>query len=208
MEVADFTVDKEKNIKADWSTDTEKGTNTVGTSLISVTLRNISDNPVRLTQTQFKFDHISGQECVLGGGDGRIAGRYDIKVPDSAKSPISVTRKMGWDLPPHKQETISYTVGPEHSAAGSLAWIYRFTIFITSDKGEIELPTVAHAASSDLVDVTIGNAELVFSPDSEYRSRQPCFKDEAKIVDDIIDSTKHTSPELRKLNKGLAAFVP
>ncbi|MFE1547804.1 hypothetical protein [Streptomyces sp. NPDC058718] len=212
VEKVQVDFDHEENIRADRESnmgDVTKGAEAWKSSVVTVSLRNNSDNPVLFTMATVKISHASKIDCVTGGGDGVLHGQYRIKVPVNAKSGDAVERKMRWNLPPHQLETMAFSVGPAFSLDRSVE-LYQFTIVLTRDDGStLELDSASHAEFGGDVADSLSDATSAFDPPSteseEFVSRQQgCWKRELEKMNHIIGSAKLVSPELKDLRDQLS----
>ncbi len=176
-------------------------------SVVSVTLRNSADNPVLVTRAEVRLTSATEVFCRYGGGLTDIKAQYDIKIPGQAGAGSVIPRKMKYTLPPHTQERVAFTVGPERYGEGSMPWIYTFTISLHMDDGStLTVPKVTYLAPTNMATAFLANAEQTMNPKQSGGPglMQPsCVSKQARSVAQLVKSAPRPSPELREFSAKL-----
>lgn len=132
--------------------------------------------------------------------------RYDIKVPFKARTPMKQVRKMKYTLPPHAQERVAFTVGPERAYEGNLPQVYVFTIILRlADGSHIEIPKMTYmdpfgqepALEAAEQAMTIGH----------FMATEACVREQESKVRKLVRGTKQVSPELKNFSTELTRIV-
>ncbi|MBW1604618.1 hypothetical protein JJV70_21450 [Streptomyces sp. JJ66] len=208
LEIVDFDLDREENVRADWITpDGVEEREDYPASQVTLVLRNPSDNPILITRADFRFDHVREAGCAYGAGPTEVQARYDIKVPDGKDVPFTLERKMKYTVPPHAQERIAFTLGPERDYAGSLPKIYAFTVTLHADDGtERDIPLMHHIAPVSRMETALSAAQQAMA--GQYSLTSPeCVREQAREVSEIVDSATYASSELKRFRDELAAVT-
>ncbi|MFK0132444.1 hypothetical protein ACIQRZ_19080 [Streptomyces rubiginosohelvolus] len=196
--LVDSDVDREQNVKADVYSDTgippEKLLERA--SVVSAVLRNSGDNPVLVTHADVRLSAAVTVGCDSGSGLATIQAQYDVKFPVAAAAGYVATRKMKYTLPPHSQERVAFTVGPEKHFAGSLPKVYTFTIDLHMDDGsKVTIPEVSYLSPLKVAQGFLDNAKA-------KRVRSPaCLPQQARAVSRLVEGAARPSPELREFSE-------
>ncbi|MFI2415864.1 hypothetical protein [Streptomyces sp. NPDC018947] len=208
VELVDSDVDREQNIAADVVFDGQVTEQVeVPTSVVSVTLRNSADDPVLVTHAEVRLTSATEVLCTYGAGLTEIKAQYNIKIPRKAGAGSVIPRKMKYTLPPHSQERVAFTVGPERYGEGSMPWIYTFTISLHMDDGStVTVPEVTYLAPTDMATAFLAMAEQAMrSEQSEGAGlmEPACVSEQARSVAQLVKSASRPSPELRDFSAEL-----
>ncbi|MFE2601649.1 hypothetical protein ACFXCZ_35140 [Streptomyces sp. NPDC059396] len=211
VDLVDFDLEKEDRIQADW---TNGGGPESGVmkdwkaSLVTVVLRNNGDNPVLVSQAEFRFSSVTEVGCPYGAGGLEVKARYDVKVPAEAQAPFRQVRKMKYTLPPHEQERVAFTVGPESVAEGSLPQVYRFAIILhLDDKTRIEVPEVTYMDPSSS-EAVLWSAERAMKDGQRYAfTTVACVKEQERKAREILEGPGKASSELKQYSAALTRLV-
>ncbi|MFD8276341.1 hypothetical protein [Streptomyces flaveolus] len=212
VELIDSDVDREQNVAANVIFDgqvTEQAK--VSASVVSVTLRNSADNPVLITHAEVRLTSATEILCTYGGGLTDIQAQYNVKIPRGAGAGTVISRKMKYTLPPHTQERVAFTVGPERYGEGSMPWIYTFTISLHMDDGStVTVPEVTYLAPTDMATAFLAMAEQAMSPEQpgEAGLMEPaCVSKQARSIGQLVKSAPRPSPELRDFSAKLTRLA-
>jgi hypothetical protein len=212
VELVDSDVDREQNIAADVIFDgqvTERVK--VPTSVVSVTLRNSADNPVLVTHAEVRLTSATEVRCTYGAGLTDIKAQYNIKIPHEAGTGSVIPRKMKYTLPPHTQERMAFTVGPESYGEGSMPWIYTFTLSLHMDDGStVTVPEVTYLAPTDMATAFLAMAEQAMNPEQWGGAglmKPACVSEQARSVAQLVKSASRPSPELRDFSAKLTRLA-
>ncbi|AXL86983.1 hypothetical protein C4J65_00590 [Streptomyces sp. CB09001] len=208
VQLVDSDVDREQNIAADVVFDGQVTEQVqVPASLVSATLRNSSDNPVLITRAEVNLASATAVHCRYGAGPTDITAQYDIKLPADPQAGAVVPRKMKYTLPPHAQERIAFTVGPERYGEGSVPWIYAFTISLYMDDGaSVTVPQITYLAPTDMATAFLAMAEQATDaqrPGGPGLMDPSCISEQARSVAQLVRSAPRPSPELREFSAEL-----
>ncbi|NLU70767.1 hypothetical protein [Streptomyces sp. HNM0574] len=209
-ELVDFDLDRERNIRADvTSIDGSAGQRiTTRASLVTVTLRNTSPDPMFLTHADLHFASADSVGCLQGGGATDIEAAYDVKVPAGDRKDFHVERKLKYTLPPHQQERIAFTVGPKLAAHRSPPAVYTFTTTLHLDSGQrIDLPRVEYLAPVDRATAFLEEARSSMAGEAAGWMRPECLRKEAASLARTVEQARRPSPELREFSAELSAVV-
>ncbi|MFE1589098.1 hypothetical protein ACFW6Q_25830 [Streptomyces sp. NPDC058737] len=209
VELVDSDVDREQNVAADVVFDgqvTDRAR--VPASVVSATLRNSADNPVLITRAEVNLVSATEVSCPYGAGPTDITAQYDIKIPAEAREGVVIARKMKYTLPPHAQERVAFTVGPERYGEGSMPWIYTFTISLYMDDGAtVTVPEVTYLAPTDMATAFVAMADQATDPPQAGGPGlmdPSCISKQARSVAQLVKSAPRPSPELREFSADLA----
>lgn len=203
VHLADVDLDREKNIQADWEAGSgERSTGNTPASSLTAIVRNEAENPALIKQADFKFDSADPVGCPYGGGGSSVKARYDIKVPGDSKFPSTISRKMKYDIPPHEQERIGFTVGPTVLYEGSLPVVYRFTLTLRlSDGKALQIPKVSYMNPAGAEGALYAARQAVEGGGGFVTTE--CVKEQEAAIGEILKSSELSSPELRKFHAEL-----
>ncbi|MFD5025041.1 hypothetical protein [Streptomyces sp. NPDC058373] len=208
--LVDSDVDREENVAADIVLVEGEPVKPAheSASVVSAVLRNSGDNPVLITKADVHLSAVREAGCSSGGGLADIQAQYDIKVPLEAEEGAVVTRKMKYALPPHSQERVAFTVGPEHFYEGSQPWIYTFTITIHADDGStVTVPEVSYLSPLKGAKGFLGNARHAVSHPEGSIINPACVSRQARSVAQLVKAAKRPSPELREFSAELSRIA-
>ncbi|MGA4844776.1 hypothetical protein ACOBQB_00165 [Streptomyces sp. G5(2025)] len=213
VELVDSDLDREQNVAADVVFDGQVTEQVeVPASVVSVTLRNSAENPVLVTRADVRLTSATEVFCRYGAGLTDIKAQYDIKIPREAGARSVIPRKMKYTLPPHTQERVAFTVGPERYGEGSMPWIYTFTISLHMDDGStVTVPEVTYLAPTDTATAFLAMAEQTMNPkQSGGRGlmEPSCVSKQARSVAQLVKSAPRPSPELREFSAELTRVAP
>ncbi|WP_437105527.1 hypothetical protein [Streptomyces sp. enrichment culture] len=212
VELVDSDIDHEKNVVADVVLDgrvTDRFQDRA--SVVSATLRNSGDNPVLITHAEVRLTAVDVVDCGYGAGGTDIKAQYDIKVPDGAIKGSTVSRKMKYTLPPHAQERVAFTVGPQRYGEGSMPHVYTFTVALHMDDGSaVVVPEVSYLSPLPLAEGFLAQAEQAISPGpgtSGGLMEPSCVSRQARSLERLVRSASRPSPELREFSKELSRIA-
>lgn len=208
VQLAGFDLDREKEIAADQQPPEQPATRIgIRESMLSATLRNNGDNPVLITRAEVRFASARPVGCPVGAGDASIEARYDIKVSHEKTRNFTQNRKMAYTLPPHSQERIAFTVGPEVTGAAQPPMLYTFSITLHLDDGtSIRIPYVRHLAPQEGAEGYLANARSAMAGQLGVM-RPECLRAEAAAVQRYTGAARHPSPELREFSREFTKVV-
>ncbi|GAA2462689.1 hypothetical protein [Streptomyces macrosporus] len=212
VELVDSDVDREQNIAADVVFDEQVTEQVeVPASVVSVTLRNRADDPVLVTHAEVRLTSATEVLCPYGAGPTVIKAQYNIKIPHKAGAGSVITRKMKYTLPPHGQERVAFTVGPESYGEGSMPWIYTFTISLHMDDGStVTVPEVTYLAPTNKATEFLAVAEQAMNPEQSGGAglmEPACVSRQARSVAQLVKSASRPSPELRDFSAELTRLA-
>ncbi|MGW6684115.1 hypothetical protein ACWGBO_30090 [[Kitasatospora] papulosa] len=208
VELVDFDLDKEKFIRADVHSGGGESevTDEWKSSLVTVILGNDGDIPALVTEAEFNFSLITEIGCPYGAGGADITARYDIKVPAKARAPMKQVRKLKYTVPPHGQERIAFTVGPEHVYEGNLPRVYIFTISLRLDDGShLEIPKMTYMdpfgkeASLDASEQAMTGHHFV--------ATEACVREQEGKARKLARGTEKVAPELKEFSAELTKII-
>ncbi|MCL7382130.1 hypothetical protein [Streptomyces sp. 35G-GA-8] len=215
-ELVDFDLEREEEIQADWTVGEDVTGDSIDSgvmkdwkaSLVTVILRNSGDNPALVSQAEFRFSSVTEVGCPYGAGGTEVKARYDVKVPREAKAPFKQVRKMKYTLPPHEQERVAFTVGPESVSSGSLPQVYTFTITLhLDDKTRIEIPEMTYMDPSSS-EAVLQSAEQAMKNGGEYSvATLACLREQERKARELVEGSKNTSAELKRFRAELTRLV-
>ncbi|MFH8221983.1 hypothetical protein ACH4C2_23285 [Streptomyces sp. NPDC018057] len=206
--LVDFDLDQEQRIRADWVSDGgEPGTTgDWKSSLVTVILRNSGDNPVLVSQAEFRFSAITELGCPYGAGGLEVKARYDIRIPSRAQAPFQRVRKMKYTIPPHEQERVAFTVGPERVYEGGLPHVYVFTISLRlSDHSRIEIPEMTYMDPYGQ-EPALEAAEQAMTT-GHFSATEACVRAQERKARELAAGTSTVSPELRSFSAELTRIT-
>ncbi len=208
VNLVDSDIDREKNISADVTVDGEsRGQLSEQASMLSVALRNTSDDPVLVNYAEARFTSVEKVGCPYGAGGAEIKERYDFKVPPFRRGAFTVTRKMQYKVPPHGLERVGFAVGPERTWEGNLPRIYTFTVVLHLDNGDrLTVPEVTMLAPQSAADTALSAAQSRVGSGEEdpnpYTTPE-CIRKQAETARKAVAAAKRPSPELREFSADL-----
>ncbi|MFJ9591028.1 hypothetical protein [Streptomyces acidicola] len=164
LEVAAVDLDREHAIAAD-AVSAVDGSKTAiedwRSSFVSVVLRNPSDDPVLVTRAEVNFSAVTAVGCPYGAGELEVKARYHFKVPMGSKAPFTLKRTMTYSVPPHDQERIAFTIGPESVFSGALPTVYQFRLTLHLDDGStLNVPHAMTYMDPSFADSVLEGAEV------------------------------------------------
>ncbi|GGO58851.1 hypothetical protein [Streptomyces lasiicapitis] len=204
LELSDVDVAREKDIAADWTSGDEPrpAMNDWTSSLLSIALRNRSEDKVLVTEAEFAINAVTQLGCPYGAGGSVVKARYDIKIPDLRTPPFTVTRPLKFEVPPHDNERIGFTVGPETVPDGSLPRVYSFTVTLSADdKSRLTTAPVVLMNPQGTASV-LDAAEEVMSDGTGF-VKPACVREQARKAREIVEGATLVSPELTKYSDEL-----
>ncbi|MCX5612984.1 hypothetical protein OHB39_36345 [Streptomyces sp. NBC_00047] len=204
LELSNVDVAREQDIAADWTLGDEPQPvrNDWTSSLLSIALRNRSADKVLVTEARFEFSAVTTLGCPYGAGGSVIKARYDIKVPVGTNPPSTLTRPLKFEVPPHGNERIGFTVGPETVQGGSRPTVYTFTATISSDDK-------SRLTTDPVVLMNPQNTKSVLqAAESAMRygtgaTTPACVREQARKAREIVEGATLVSPELVKYSEEL-----
>ncbi|MFI8917161.1 hypothetical protein ACIGW4_36905 [Streptomyces sp. NPDC053513] len=210
VELVDVDLAKEEEIRADWTSagEDERGeTAQWKASLVTMVLRNSGENPALVSQAEFDFSSITPVGCPYGASGLEVKARYDVKVPAGAKAPFRKIRKLKYSLPPHEQERIAFTVGPETASDGVLPSVYTFTITLRLDDGSsLTTPKMTYMDPSGSASVlTTGDQVVRYGPIGSFTAA--CLKEQERLARELSASSPYVSAELKRYSSQLTGLV-
>ncbi|WP_145953760.1 hypothetical protein [Streptomyces venezuelae] len=209
--VVDVDLAKEEEIRADWTSaggeETGKTTQWKA-SLVTVVLRNSGENPALVSQAEFDFSYITQVGCPYGASGLEVKARYDVKVPTTAKVPFKQIRKLKYSLPPHEQERIAFTVGPETAFDGSLPSVYTFTITLRLDDGSsFTTPKMTYMDPSGSASVLEAGEQVVQHGEKGSFTTVACLKEQEHLARELSEGSSYVSAELKRYSSKLTGLV-
>ncbi|MEW2079956.1 hypothetical protein AB0941_41675 [Streptomyces sp. NPDC013433] len=212
VELVDSDVDREENVVADVVFDgqvTDRFHDRA--SVVSATLRNRGDDPVLVTHAVARITAVDAVDCPSGAGATDIKARYDFKVPDDAAKGSTVSRKMKYTLPPHAQERVAFTIGPQRYGEGSVPLVYTFTISLHMDDGStVVVPEVTYLSPLTLTKGFLAQAEHAVNPGPGLTGGlmdPACVVHQARSLEQLTRSAPRPSPELVEFSKELSRIA-
>ncbi|WP_406458729.1 hypothetical protein OG782_36990 [Streptomyces sp. NBC_00876] len=208
VELVDFDLDKEALIQADMVSGGGEPQTTADwrSSLVTVILGNNGDNPALVSQAEFRFSKIAEIGCPYGAGGLDVKARYDIKVPFEARAPMKQVRKMKYTVPPHEQERVAFTVGPERAYEGNLPQVYVFTIILRlTDGSHIEIPKMTYMDPFGQ-EPALEAAEQAMTS-GHFMATEACVREQESKARNLVRGTKKVSPELRNFSTQLTRIT-
>ncbi|MEU5958759.1 hypothetical protein [Streptomyces sp. NPDC047525] len=204
LKLSDVDVAREKDIAADWTYAGEPHgvVERWESSMLSIALRNPSDNKVLVTQAEFVISAVTKLGCPYGGGGSSIQARYDIKVPDGRSTPFTLRRPLKFEVPPHDNQRIGFTMGPESFVDGGLPNVYRFTLTLTADDK-------SRLTTDPVILMTPQGSDSVLEAAEDAMRKGPgattpeCVKKLARTAREIVEGGDLVSPELMKYSTEL-----
>lgn len=209
LELSHVDVSREKDIAADWvaGNDPQPVMNDWTTSFLSIGLRNRSADEVLVTEARFDFSKITVLGCPYGGGGSVVKARYDIKVPTGLTAPSILARSMKFDVPPHGNERIGFTVGPETHPEGFLPVVYTFTVTLfADDKSRLTTAPVVFMNPEGTELMLRAAQEAMREGEGGYVS-PACVKEQASKARELVTGAALVSPELVKYSEQLSRLV-
>ncbi|MGP3691314.1 hypothetical protein ACTVZO_42795 [Streptomyces sp. IBSNAI002] len=199
LELSDVDVAREQDIVADWSDADQQpqpAVNNWTASLLSIALRNRSADEVLVTKAEFAFTAVTKLGCPYGGGGSVAKARYDIKVPASGFTPPStLPRKLKFEVPPHGNERITFTVGPETYLSGDLPKVYSFTTTLSADDGSRLTTEPVVVMNPQGVKTVLQGAERAMRY-TDATVKPSCVREQARRAREIVEGATLVSPEL------------
>lgn len=209
VELVDFDVEREKNIQAEVlnvATEERKRI-TTRSSLVTVTLRNKSSDPVFIKHADLHFKSATEVGCNMGGGPTQVKAEYKVKIPYDKQRDFDMRLKMKYTLPPHGQERIAFTVGPEAASEGSLPRAYVFKTSLHMDSGKsLATPYVAYLAPHSRAEAFLANAELAMDGTLSLITPE-CVMEEAASAEKLVDNSRYPAPELKEFSRKLSEIA-
>ncbi|WP_446038117.1 hypothetical protein [Streptomyces sp. SID1121] len=212
LTLVDSDVDREENVAADVTVDgSPAGKFQEQGSLVSAVLLNTGNDPILVTQADVRISAVREIGCRAGGSASLIQALYDIKVPTNAAAGAVVTRKMKYDLPPHAQERIAFTVGPEETFDGDRPLVYTFTVVLrTSSGASVTVPPVTYLSRLTAADQFLAGARQAIAlkaQGSQGLMDPACVPAQANAIARLVKNSPRPSPELRELSAELSEIA-
>ncbi|MCB5163930.1 hypothetical protein LG634_03645 [Streptomyces bambusae] len=204
LELSVVDVAREKDIVADWTVDDEPqpAMKDWSSSVLSIALRNRSDDEVMLTDADFAIESVTQLGCPYGAGASIVTARYDIKVPPGFTPPDTLTRRVPHEVPAHGTERIGFTIGPEVQPAGALPTVYTFTVTLAGDDG-------SRLTTDRVVFMNPQHTEAVLeaAANAVQHGTGPttpkCVREQARKARELAGSARLVAPELKEYSKAL-----
>jgi len=205
LEISDADVVREQDITADWTSGDKQqpAMKDWKASLLSIALRNRSADEVLVTEARFAIKAVTKLGCPYGAGGSVVMARYDIKVPDGFTPPDTLTRQLKYEVPPHRNERITFTVGPETDREGSLPMVYTFTVTLSADdQSSLTTGPVVFMNSQ-------GTKSVLQAAESAMRDGKggfvtpACVREQARKAREIVEGATLVSPELKEYSDEL-----
>lgn len=199
LELSNVDVAREQDIAADWTLGDEPQPviQDWEASLLSIALRNRSADEVLVTGAEFAISAVTELGCPYGAGGSVVMARYDIKVPDGFTPPDMLTRPLKFEVPPHGNERIGFTVGPEILPEGSLPRVYTFTVtLLADDKSRLTTDAVVFMNPQGTKSVLQAAEEAM--RDGKGLTTPACVREQARKAREIVEGATLVSPELRE----------
>ncbi|MER6979865.1 hypothetical protein [Streptomyces carpinensis] len=210
LELVESDVVREKDIRAEISEDgSPAGAFNEKASTLSVTLRNTSDDPILITSAEAHFSSVKEVGCPYGAGVADLKALYDIRVPPLRRGAFTVKREFKYTVPPHSQERVGFSVGPERSWEGFLPLVYTFTLVLHPDHGaSLIVPEATQLAPQSAADTVLGTARALAEREPYASVPTPaCVRKQAAIVQKTVSAAKRPSPELREFSAELTRIA-
>jgi hypothetical protein len=165
-------------------------------SVIDITIKNSGSLTSLITDAEFRFRRAQAI-CNLGGGPIEISGLYDVKVPDSSsRTPLTLHRKLRYEVRPNSLERLAFTVGPERSGEPFNPWLYQMEIFFHYDTSSSPL----HVGTATLAAPIFKEehwGDYFQAPDDTEHAR--CLDQNVGLVQDLIRVPSEWSSEFADL---------
>jgi hypothetical protein len=205
LELSNVDVAREQDITADWTSGDERqpAMKDWKASLLSIALRNRSADEVLVTEAKFAISVVTKLGCPYGAGGSAVMARYDIKVPDGFTPPDTLTRPLKYKVPPHRNERIAFTVGPEILREGSLPMVYTFTVtLLADDKSSLTTDAVVFMNPQNTKSV-LQAAESAMRDGKGGFVTPVCVREQARKARQIVEGATLVSPELKEYSDEL-----
>lgn len=212
LEVTAVDLDHEQAIAAD-ALSAADGSKTAmkdwKSSLVSVVLRNPSDDPVLVRRAEVHFGSVSGVGCPYGAGDLEVQARYHFKVPLERKAPFTLKRAMAYSVPPHGQERLAFTIGPESVFTGAFPTVYQFRLTLHLDDGStLKVPHAMTYMDPSYAETVLAAAErAVEDGERSAFTTVDCVREQEAVARRLAGASGLVSPELKEYSAGLTRLV-
>ncbi|MGW5852379.1 hypothetical protein ACWFQ8_31320 [Streptomyces sp. NPDC055254] len=204
LELSNVDVAREQDIAADWTLadEPQPTVNNWTSSLLSIALRNRSEDKVLVTEAKFEFSAVTELGCSYGAGASVLKARYDVKVPDESTPPFTLTRPLKFEVPPHDNERIGFTVGPETFPDGSLPRAYTFTATLSADDKSSLTTDPVVLMNPQRTKSVLQAAESAMRY-GKGATTPACVREQARKAREIVEGATLVSPELVKYSEEL-----
>ncbi|MEV7526669.1 hypothetical protein [Streptomyces sp. NPDC091371] len=205
LELSNVDVAREQDIVADWTEADEQPQPVMKdwtSSLLSIALRNRSADEVLVTNVKLDFSAVTQLGCPYGAGGSVVKARYDIKVPYGFTAPSTLTRPVKYEVPPHGNERIGFTVGPETFPEGSLPIVYSFTATLSADDESTLTADPVVLMNPQGAEAVLQAAEWAMRY-TNAAVKPACVREQARKAREIVEGTTLVSPELVQFSKEL-----
>jgi hypothetical protein len=168
-------------------------------SLIDLTIKNVSDDSLVLTDAVFEVAGQPLKECKVAGGPLSLTGLYDVVLPASPAQPSSVIRKqLTHEINPHDAERLAFKIGPRTIAEGQFPLLYHVQVSLQHDSASQPI----RIGAAVVVTPTIEAYEWFFS---NYPGEAPmsdeCVLSNARLVQEFAKRPGAKSSDFERLLK-------
>ncbi|GAA1165663.1 hypothetical protein GCM10009654_23210 [Streptomyces hebeiensis] len=212
LEVVAVDLDREQAIAADVVSAADGSKTAIEdwkSSLVSVVLRNPSDDPVLVRRAEVHFSTLSRVGCPYGAGDLDVQARYHFKVPLEKKAPFTLKRAMAYSVSPHGQERIAFTIGPESVFTGAFPTVYQFRLTLHLDDGStLKVPHTMTYMDPSYAEVVLAAAEeAVEDGDRSVFTTVDCVREQEAVARRLAGASGLVSPELKEYSASLTRLI-
>ena len=168
-------------------------------SLIDLTIKNVSDDSLVLTDAVFEVVGQPLKACKAAGGPLTLTGLYDVVLPAPPDQPSSVIRKqLTHEINPHDAERLAFKIGPGTVAEGQFPLLYHVRVSLQHDSASQPI----RIGAAVVVTPTIEAYEWFFS---NYPGEAPmsdeCVLSNARLVQEFAKRPGAKSSDFEQLLK-------
>lgn len=167
--------------------------------LIDLTIKNVSDDSLVLTDAVFEVAGQPLKECKAAGGPLSFTGFYDVVLPaPPAQLPSVIHKQLTHEINPHDAERLAFKIGPRKITEGQFPLLYHVQVSLQHDSASQPIRIGAAVA----VTRTIETYEWFFSNyPGEVPMSDECVLSNARLVQEFAQRPGPRSSDFERLLK-------
>lgn len=167
--------------------------------LIDLTIKNVSDDSLVLTDAVFEVAGQPLKECKAAGGPLSFTGFYDVVLPaPPAQLPSVIHKQLTHEINPHDAERLAFKIGPRKITEGQFPLLYHVQVSLQHDSASQPI----RIGAAVVVTPTIETYEWFFS---NYPGEAPmsdeCVLSNARLVQEFAKRPGPRSSDFERLLK-------
>ncbi|MFC0314992.1 hypothetical protein [Gordonia phosphorivorans] len=171
-------------------------------SPIDITLKNNSNEPIRITRIETKVLDAKTVTCSRQGGGVAVSAFYSVKIPYNpwmmTLTSDAVTSDVDFTVKPTSADRMVITVGPETTGNGK-AVVVAVSLKLIPESGD---PIVLEPLALSQPSAVDGELRGM----SMFTASEPgCAQEQVNVLDNIIKATDVQSPDVTRLRDGFRA---